>query len=252
VSQQERVRRLVRRLGFDVVRFRGETSDLVLGLLASQKIDLVADVGANAGQFGLRLRAQGYSGAILSFEPTRGAFQELVRWAQKDSAWTCRRLALGARRDTVYMNISDNSVSSSLYEPTREHLSAAPNAAAHRSEEVEMRRLDEVLPSSARSVWLKVDTQGHEAHVLAGAGETWPRLKVVQLELSLRPMYENEPVLHEMVALMEGKGYVLTYLEPGLRDRQSGAMLQCDGIFVREDHASAPDRSKQILDEATS
>jgi FkbM family methyltransferase len=250
VSQREQVRRLVRRLGFDVVRFRGDTSDFVQRLLASESIDLVADVGANSGQYGLRLRAQGYPGPILSFEPTRSAFQELERWAIQDRAWSCERLALGESSGTTVMHVSDNSVSSSLYEPTREHLAAAPSAAARRTEEVEIRRLDEVLPSSAQSIWLKIDTQGHEAKVLAGAGDTWPRLKVIQLELSLRPMYRGEPVLHEMVALMEDKGYVLTYLEPGLRDRHSGAMLQCDGIFVREEHASAAGRSEQVLDEA--
>lgn len=248
---REQVRRGVRRVGFDVVRFRGDVSRYVLGLLEARSVDLVVDVGANAGQYGLRLRAQGYSGPMLSFEPTRNAFQDLERWAQSDSAWTCKPYALGESSGSVLMRVSDNSVSSSLYEPTSAHLAAEPSAAMHGTEEVEMRRLDEVLPPSARSVWLKVDTQGHESQVLAGAGETWPRLSVVQLELSLRPMYENEPVLHEMVALMAAQGYVLTYLEPGLRDKSSGAMLQCDGIFVRDDSGSGVAFAEQILDEAS-
>ena len=37
--------------------------------LQRQEIDAVIDVGANIGQYGRRLRAAGWSGPILSYEP---------------------------------------------------------------------------------------------------------------------------------------------------------------------------------------
>src|SRR5258708_7116460 len=58
------VRRTLRRFGVDIVRLRGRPD--LMGFVKDRSIDLVIDVGANVGQFGERLRAQGYRNRIIS------------------------------------------------------------------------------------------------------------------------------------------------------------------------------------------
>ena len=48
-------------------------------LLRERGINLVLDVGANEGWFGVRLRASGYRGRIVSFEP----LEEMFAYAQE-------------------------------------------------------------------------------------------------------------------------------------------------------------------------
>ncbi len=69
------VRAVYRRLGIIHVG-RRRVRDL-MDFIESREISTVVDVGANIGQFGESLRADGYRGRIVSFEPTGSAFQIL-------------------------------------------------------------------------------------------------------------------------------------------------------------------------------
>src|SRR5213079_2241365 len=73
----------LRTLGFDYSRYSPNQHPLALRRkqLQSFAIDLVLDVGANRGQTGTLLRAAGYTGEIISFEPLRGAFDVLAKTA---------------------------------------------------------------------------------------------------------------------------------------------------------------------------
>jgi FkbM family methyltransferase len=200
-------------------------------------IDLLIDVGANAGQFATLVRSHGYQGAILSFEPSSAAHRELVKAAAADPLWTVAdRMALGATSGEVEINIAANSFSSSILPMLDTHLSAAPQSQYIQREQVPMRRLDDVLPDAADSstIFLKLDVQGFEPQVLSGATHTLSRTSAVQLEMSLLPLYEGEHLLSQMCSNMSAKGFDLWDLEPSFRDPDTGRLLQVDGIFTRQ------------------
>ena len=68
----------------------------------------------------------------------------------------------------------------------------APSSGYVGKEKVEVKRLDDAIRPFAEpgeSYYLKADTQGFERHVLDGAPETLKACKVVELELSITPVY---------------------------------------------------------------
>jgi hypothetical protein len=143
------------------------------------------------------------------------------------------------------MNVAGNGgASSSLLPMLPLHDAVAPFAHYVGVEEVAVCRLDSIASDvigGSQAIYLKVDVQGAEAQVIAGAMATLPTLSIVQLELSLFGLYAGAPLVDEMIAMMKRQGFRLAGLEPGLSDSANGRLLQVDGLFIREDLDPRPD-----------
>jgi len=200
-------------------------------------ITLVLDVGANVGQYAGYLRAAGYRGRIVSFEPLADAHEALAKRAAGDAAWTVApRLALGAAEGEIEINVSGDSDMSSLLPMRAEILEVSPTSRTVARETVRLATLDSVFDDYARAddrVLLKIDTQGYERQVLEGAARSLPRLAGVQLELSLVPLYEGEATWLAMIDTLARHGFEPRLLIPGYFDRHLVRLLQVDGVFFR-------------------
>jgi methyltransferase, FkbM family len=207
-------------------------------LFRALRVDHVIDVGANTGQFGSELRASGFEGKILSFEPMAEAYSELRRRVGRDQGWSTVRCALGQSEGVLTLNISGHSASSSLLGMLPLHEDAAPGTRYVGKEVVTVRRLDsllaEHLPINSRP-YLKIDVQGYEMEVLRGAGARLEEFVAIQLELSLVRLYADAPLAQEVDRFVSDAGYQLAGVEPGFADPVSGRLLQMDGIYVRSD-----------------
>jgi FkbM family methyltransferase len=205
-------------------------------------IDLVVDVGANEGQFVDLVRRRGFSKRIISIEPLEAAFNKLTKRLRHDSKWQGVRTALGEKTDTLTMEVAGNSfMSSSLLQMLPNHVEAEPTSAIFRTETVSVRRLDEVLPpllNNEERIFLKVDTQGFEDHVLKGATGILGKIVLLELELSLVTLYSGQTLLPEMMNLVAGLGFTPVSLDRGFADNKRGKLLQVDGLFVRNDLVS--------------
>lgn len=231
------VRRPLRRVGYDIVQAQWSGIARRMRLLERYQINLVLDVGANQGQYATQLRQEGYRGAIVSFEPVEQAFALLQAKANSDSKWQAVHLALGDADSETVIHVSAHDVNSSLLPQTKflENL----NATAHVAQEqkILVRRLDSIadqyIPSAA-NVFLKIDTQGYEAHVLRGAAKTLARVRGVQMEMSITPLYQGETDMLGMLQLMRELGFTLMSTENVTADARTGRQYQIDGIFFRE------------------
>ena len=233
------IRRLLRSIGFDLHRFDPETSPAsqLQASLRAHSIDLVLDVGANAGQFVSELRASGFDGRVVSFEPLSEAHAKLTAAAPREPPWTVHpRCAIGDRNGEVEINVSGNSLSSSVLPMMESHSSAALGSAYVGVEKMPMFTLDTVAPAyleGASSPLLKIDTQGFEWQVLDGAAAILPRVRGLLCELSLVPLYEGQRLWLELIRRIENLGFTLWALQPGFTDSRDGRALQMDGLFFR-------------------
>ena len=240
------VKRLARRLGVDIRRYDPSATDVgrTVRLMADLRVNLVFDVGANAGQYAHELRRHGYQGAIVSIEPLLSAWTNPQMAAERDSLWHVPdRVAIGSASGSGRINQSRNSVSSSLLPMLDSHSSAAPDSVVIGTEQVEVRTLDEVAAPYVRAdtrVFLKVDTQGFEHEVLKGARGLLPAVTAIQVELSLVPLYKGQILYRDLLARLESLGFQLWNLMPEFRDPGTGRLLQTDAVFARTGGASDP------------
>lgn len=212
-----------------------------LRLLTQHRIGLVIDVGANAGQYALGLRSRGYLGAIVSFEPLHDAFARLCTSVHEDPNWSAHNLALGDAVGSATINVAINSFSSSLLQVTPAHVDAAPDAAYCRQEAVELQTLD-ALPTTwfaPGARLLKIDAQGYEPLVLRGAGAFLRTVDLVELELSIIPIYAGQELAHQVIAQLRGLGFVPVALEPSYAHPRTGEIQCIDAIFSRLEDRTA-------------
>jgi FkbM family methyltransferase len=206
-------------------------------ILSRLGVSVVLDVGAHVGEYAIRLRDIGYRGQIFSFEPQAGAFAALSSKAMLDPFWEAFHIALGDRTGEQVLNISENSVSSSFLPVSPNILTIEPAIAGVEIERVRVEILDniygDITDPSEDKIFLKIDAQGYEPKVLAGAKEFLSCCVAVQLEMALFPSYQNQTLLPEMIALMRRSGFELVDLERVFWDHRTGYLMEVDGIFVR-------------------
>lgn len=205
-------------------------------LMRRHSVQCVIDAGANVGAYARELREQGYLGRIISFEPQAAAFKLLKAKSDKDPMWDCFNCALGDNDgQTLNLTVARNSVSSSLLPMSTEMQSLFPEAAISHKESVNIRSLDSLLKQrSVQSdvILLKLDVQGYEDHVLAGASETLRRTVAIQVELAIQPLYDGSLSMTDMMQRMGARGYVLAAITPNTYHPVTGQLLEVDAIFV--------------------
>ncbi|MDT4950261.1 MAG: hypothetical protein QOJ37_2856 [Pseudonocardiales bacterium] len=228
-------RLLVNRAGLEVTRDRFKYR--FLHSLARQGITDVLDIGANVGQFGQLMRRGGFDGRIVSVEPLREAYGRLQHRAQADGNWQVEHAAVSSSPGTVTVNVSENSVSSSVLPILQRSTDAAAATAYVGTEEVTATTVDELVVRhglTPERTLLKIDVQGFEMSVLEGAADTIDGFGAVRTEMTLVPLYDGQALLPEMIEYLGGHGFDLWYVEPGWVEPDTKRMLQLDGVFFRK------------------
>lgn len=203
------------------------------------KIDAVLDVGGNKGQYGNMLRKMGYRGAIYSFEPVQSCFQELMAVSAADAAWQVFNYALGAETATMDINVMVASEFSSLLQPNAYAKDLyAQKIPIKNTETIVVKRLDDIFASligdnKYNGLFLKMDTQGYDLKVLAGAAQTLNSVVALQSEISVAPLYEGMPDYIESLSAFRKAGFELTGLYPVSRDSNSLQLIELDCVMRR-------------------
>ena len=134
------------------------------------------------------------------------------------------------------LSVSANGCSSSLLPILDAHVEAAPQSRVEHVQEIRVRTLDAVVNewgAAGASIGLKLDVQGYEAEVLRGAEGTLPRVALLEVELSLVPLYAGQTLFMDMIEMAHDVGLSLVNVDPGFTDLSTGRVLQVDGIFLR-------------------
>jgi FkbM family methyltransferase len=231
---KEIIKKSIQKTGLTIVRY--PTHDQKRRVLAYQhfQIGTLLDVGANSGQYAGLMRELGYEGTIHSFEPTSNAFDLLRNKSKKDKNWHIHKLAIGANTGEVEINISENSFSSSILEIEQSHVISAPQSRYINKETVSIETIDNLFPvitKGARSIFLKIDTQGFESEVLKGAENNLHKIKCIQLEMSLVKLYKNEWLFEETLNYLKKRYFDIYTIEPEFYNTKTGQLLQVDAIF---------------------
>jgi FkbM family methyltransferase len=241
MNKLERItKKIFQNFGILIRKYNPATSEELrrIKLLQHYQIDLVFDIGANKGQYALGILDAGYSNRIISFEPLSAVHHVLTEESKKHPAWlVAPRCAVGSKKEEIEINISANSVSSTLLNMLDSHLEGAPESKIIGKEKVQVFPLDELSTTylkDAKNIFLKIDVQGFEQEVLKGAQQILKQAKGIEMEISLVALYEGQNwLLPQVLEYMERNGFQLRSIMPAFTDHKTGNVLQCNGIFFK-------------------
>ena len=200
----------------------------------------VIDIGANTGQFAESLYDFGFQGKVISFEPVSSAYQELLKRAERYPHWqVAERCAIGSQDGEIEINVSDDTVFSSILEIKDSYVSHNKKSQIIGKEKTPIHRLDSIIGQyisdpSAR-IMLKIDTQGYEKEVLDGAPETLKRAQGLKIEIPLYAIYEHTQfAFYDILALTKAQDFQPYSFHVEGVDLNTGRVNTIDGVFFRE------------------
>lgn len=208
-----------------------------VNLLNQLNIDLVADIGANTGQYAMELIKAGYTKKIISFEPLSDVYNELLNNSTKFDNWEIyERCAIGNETGEIEINVSENFESSSIYNVLEKSIKAEPKTQFIKREKVKIVKLGDVLKFDEKSkVHLKIDVQGYEELVLEGAEAIFANVSSLELEISLLPLYEGACSPQKLLTKLNNYGFGPAFYTSVFDDANSGGILQLNGLFVKNE-----------------
>jgi FkbM family methyltransferase len=202
------------------------------------QVDCVFDVGANDGAFVEWLRKSvGFAGQVVSFEPIPAQVAVLVKKAADDPRWMICPFALGRSEGTNLFHVMESDVFSSFLKPD----------ASQPGKYADSNKIQTTFPvqvSTVSKVWedirekfgvsrlyLKMDTQGFDLEVFAGADSVMGSIVALQSEVAFRRIYEGAADFYQASKVFAEAGFRPSMLHPISFDNGLG-MIEADGVYV--------------------
>ncbi|MDH4240186.1 MAG: FkbM family methyltransferase [Phycisphaerae bacterium] len=218
--------------GLDIRRAR---PDRTYEWLREMNIRTVLDIGANKGQFVWQISKLLPDARYYSFEPLKDCYEQLLKRMRHFSNFRAFPFALGDKSGKTQIHHNDFSPSSSLLSMEELHKEAFPYTKNVRIEEIEIRRLDEIIQELdiEDNLLIKIDVQGFEDKVILGGEKLISRASILIIETSFQPLYKGQALFGTIYDALSQLGFRYIGAEAPIRNPKDGSILSCDSIFCR-------------------
>ena len=215
-------------------------------VLRSQK-PILLEVGSRGGpSFGFRTLARWGYLEIHGFEPDP---EEAEKLAQNSSYEVIHPVALGKEKGERILYLTAHPGCSSLLKPEAKNFEGSTIHEWLRIEKecsVPVVSLDELFsdPKTRRPDFLALDAQGAEREIFEGGKATLASVLGIKIECRVRPMYQNEALLPELISLLKDSGFFFRDAKMvGSFDREA---VEFDCLFVRHE-GGLTEQQKELI-----
>lgn len=192
----------------------------------------VVDVGANVGQWSTMLLDLITPEKLLIIEPQPAAFARLQQAFGRRPNVELHCVAIGDAEGITKLRVTRDTTGASVLAPREEMRELVGSNWTVESEiEVPVKTLDGLLAGLPEISLLKIDVQGFEKAVLAGASESLRRTSFLLIELNYMRQYEGGSWFGEIHDILTRElPFVLADAAKPLR--LNGRASMSDGLYV--------------------
>jgi len=173
----------------------------------NMKINGVLHIGAHFGEENNAYNDLGIQRRIF-FEPLSSNFKVLKNNIGEN--YTLMNIALGNDNKKISMNVetANNGQSSSILNPVL-HLTQYPHIKFESTEEVEMKRLDDLGIDLLGFNFINIDVQGYELEVFKGAEKTLHNIDYIMSEINRDELYQDCTRIEQLIDFLSPYGFEL-------------------------------------------
>jgi FkbM family methyltransferase len=233
------LRKFLNSFGYEIIRLKDLSLDISIGDWVTKiNIDTIIDIGSNEGQFIKKINEIIPNRKIIAFEPIKVVFDKLVD-NTKHLNITAYNMGLSDADAISEINVSNNFVSSSVLDMENIHKKVYPESQYVRKETIQLKRADDVIKIENKkgNILMKIDVQGFENKVLAGAPNLIEMVDAVIIEFSFEPIYKDQWLFDDTYRFFTAKGFRFIGLADQAINDVIGVPLFGDAIFVRNNLA---------------
>lgn len=232
------IQAIAKKCGLRVSRWTPDAFEEMQALLAGVEEPIIFDVGAHHGGVSKVFRQRFPSATIYAFEPFKASFHELKKNTASDAKTRIFNYGLSDQSGTFSFHANTSSATNSLLstDESSKRVWRPGLMETQQTVEAEFRTLDSVVEELEipRIDLLKLDVQGAEHLVLAGASRMFARqaIRLIYSEIILQPSYRGQKRFDEALADYYNNGFDL-YRIFHLVTSLEGRHCQMDVIFTR-------------------
>lgn len=173
----------------------------------NMKINGVLHIGAHFGEENDVYNNLGIEKRIF-FEPLSSNFRVLKNNIGEN--YTLMNIALGNENKKISMNVetANSGQSSSILNPIL-HLIQYPHIKFETTEDVDMKRLDDLDIDLSSFNFINIDVQGYELEVFRGAEKTLHNIDYIMSEINRDEVYQNCARIEQLIDFLSPYGFEL-------------------------------------------
>jgi FkbM family methyltransferase len=199
---------------------------------------LILDIGAHEGLWTQDVLELVPEAEIIACEPQDDLRAQIERRFVGDARVTVDRRALSDAGGERTFHLFGASVNASLHAPQPGMVELYDPGWNEQATVTVPTTTVDALTAGREVALLKIDVQGAEYEVLAGATDTLARTAAVMLEVTFVSHYEGDTTFPDLHAIMTAAGFLLTGISDPARSPK-GVMLTSDAAYVSTRHLDA-------------
>jgi FkbM family methyltransferase len=193
----------------------------------------VVDIGANIGQFAIAAGRLFRNVEVFPVEPDPRTAEKLRKNVGTSVAVNVHVTAIGDSVGSATFHVNVDPQVSSLLPLGQDRIESFPASKVVEKITVPLTTLDALFGSAAlkEPILLKIDVQGFEDRVIAGASQFLKHVEWVLMEVSFSTLYEGERDFEAIVELLKEHGFRFVRPMNFHVSPKTGEIIEMDALF---------------------
>ena len=229
------LKKIFKHFGYSLSKIKKSQNldEIIKFRLQNNPCELLIDVGANQGDFSKNY-IDNFKELFL-FEPNKNLIDNLNARFEKEKKVKIFNIGIDKIKSSrkFYITNDTGQTLSSMRTQTELMGQTLKNSKIIKDVNVNFDRLDNIIPSKVKNIFLKTDTQGNELNVLESLGNFIDKTIFIKCEMPVLNFYNIDYSYWDILDFFKKNDFIPVFFDNGIRN-EKGKLIEFDVIFEKK------------------